>query len=119
MTSFPSLKTGAIAQYPAARSTAYATHVVSFVDCSEQRFGGYSKPLRLWAIRLDLLDEQEANLLAEFFRMENGTAGAFSFTDPWDGKEYPNCSFYSDEIPVIFQGCADINISLVIRENPY
>ena len=117
MNEFPRLKTGAIAQYPADKSTGYCTHVVSFVDGSEQRFGAYCKPLKIWTIRLSLLDEQEVNLLTEFFRNRNGAAGAFSFTDPWDGQVYPNCSFYSDEMPVDVKGYADHHIAVVIREN--
>src|SRR5690349_24531349 len=117
MSEFPRLKTGAITQYPADRSTGYRTHVVSFVDGREQRFGDYCKSLKVWTIRLSLLDKQEVNLLTEFFRNRNGAAGAFSFTDPWDGQVYPNCSFCSDEMPVDLKGYTDHNITVIIREN--
>ena len=119
MSEFPTLRTGAIAQYPSHKSTGYATHLLNFVDGGEQRFSAYCKPLRVWTIRLALLDEQETNLLTEFFRIKNGAAGAFSFTDPWTGEEYPNCSFCSDEMPVVFEGYANHNIVMVIRENAY
>ena len=68
------------------------------MDGSEQRFRGYQTPLRRWAIRLDLLDQTELHILREFFLTQNGSAGSFSFTDPWDGTVYPNCSLDEDEM---------------------
>ena len=38
MNEFPKLKTGAVAQYPAQRTTRYSTHVMRFMDGSEQRY---------------------------------------------------------------------------------
>ena len=86
MASFPRLKTEAVMQYPAARSLAFATEVVRFVDGSEQRYRDFGAPLRRWTIRLDLLDEAELTALEEFYTAQQGAFGNFSFTDPWDGR---------------------------------
>jgi phage-related protein len=92
MSNFPTLKTGATLQYPAQRATEFSTDVVRFIDGSEQRYRGYQAPLKRWIVQLDLLDETELHVLREFFRTESGAAESFSFTDPWDGTVYPNCS---------------------------
>jgi phage-related protein len=104
MANFPTLKTGAIAQYPAERTRQYSTQVFRFLDGAEQRFPGYKSALRQWKIRLDLLDEGELETLLEFFLSEEGRAGAFSFTDPWDGMVYANCSFGEDTLALKFEG---------------
>jgi len=98
MSNFPTLKTGATLQYPAQKAAGFSTDIVKFMDGSEQRFRGYQTPLRRWVIRLDLLDQTELHVLREFFRTQNGSAGTFSFTDPWDGTVYPTCSLEDDEM---------------------
>jgi hypothetical protein len=64
---FPHLKTGAIIQYPATKSTQHSTFVVRFLDGSDQRYRNYAAPLHRWNIRLDLLDEAEPRTLEHFF----------------------------------------------------
>lgn len=92
MNEFPRLKTGAVAQYPVARTKAYSTQVLRFMDGSEQRFRDYSAPLHRWVLRLHQLDEQELARIDEFFRSQQGQAGTFSFTDPWTGQQFSACS---------------------------
>jgi hypothetical protein len=60
---FPTLKTGAVAQYGSSRTRGFSTQVFRFLDGSEQRFQDYGAPLRRWTIRLSLLDEAELNAL--------------------------------------------------------
>ena len=98
MSDFPTLKTGAVLQYPAQKVVQFSTKVLRFIDGSEQRFRNYQTPLRRWVVRLDLLDETELHVLREFFRTQRGAAGSFSFSDPWDGATYQNCSLESDEM---------------------
>lgn len=117
MASFPTLKTGAVAQYPADRATQFSTQTYRFVDGSEQRFPAYGAALRRWAIRLDLLDEAELSTLADFFASQEGRAGTFSFTDPWDGTTYPSCSFESDALALEFKGPQEGAVQIVVREN--
>lgn len=117
MAIFPTLKTGAVAQYGSDRSRRFSTQVLRFLDGSEQRFPGYGSSLLRWVIRLDLLDESELEDLEQFFEDEGGRAGSFSFTDPWDGTVYANCSFDSDDLQLQFQGLARGKTQLVVKEN--
>ncbi len=117
MSAFPTLKTGAVAQYPAQRATQFSTDVVRFVDGSEQRFPGYATPLRRWTIRLDLLDETELHTLREFFRTESGAAEGFSFTDPWTSTVYPHCNLEGDEIAEELRDGAKGKTTLTVSEN--
>jgi phage-related protein len=114
---FPTLRTGAVAQYPAERSIEFATQVVWFVDGSEQRFAERAGPLKRWVVSLDLLDESELNALAEFFRTEGGMAGAFAFTDPWDGTTHATCSLDTNELMMDLAGEGRGRVSLIVREN--
>ena len=117
MANFPALKTGAVAQYGSDRSRQFSTQVLRFIDGSEQRITGYGTPLRVWVIRLDLLDESELENLEQFFEDEGGRAGSFSFTDPWDGTAYPSCSFASDDLALQFEGAARGKTQVVVKEN--
>jgi len=117
MASFPTLKTGAIAQYPLTTQVQFATNVVSFMDGSEQRFPAFSSLLRRWTIRLDLLDETELNATLEFFRAQSGVAGVFSFTDPADGTVYPSCRFASDAIQTSMDAAGRCAAAIVVQQN--
>jgi hypothetical protein len=117
MASFPTLKTGAVAQYPSDRVRQFSTQVLRFLDGSEQRFPEYGAPLRRWVIRLDLLDEAELVNIEQFFDGQDGRAGTFSFTDPWDGTVYPNCSFDSDVLALEYTSQARGKTSAVVKEN--
>src|ERR1039458_5520357 len=96
MASFPTLKTSAIAQYPATKTVVFQNQVVRFVDGAEQRYRDSAGPLHRWVIRLIELDETEMAALEEFLESNQGSFGSFSFTDPWDNQTYSNCSFASD-----------------------
>jgi hypothetical protein len=117
MANFPSLKTGAVMQYPAGRTRQFSTQAYRFLDGSEQRFALYPTALLRWTIKLDLLDEAEIETLREFFLSEDGRAGSFSFTDPWDGSVYPNCSFGSDTLAAEFKGPMDGAVQVIVMEN--
>lgn len=117
MSTFPKLKTGAVAQYPASRSIGYATEVFRFLDGAEQRYRAHETVTRRWVIRLDLLDETELARLEEFFRSMQGAFGNFAFEDPWDGQEYASCSLESDEFEAEMLGETRAKTALVVREN--
>ncbi len=117
MNTFPTLKTGAVVQYPAQRAVEFSTMVLRFVDGSEQRFRNYRGLLHRWVIQLDLVDESELHQLREFFRVQNGIAENFVFTDPWDGTTYASCSVESDEIAEGLQDEYHGKTLLSIREN--
>jgi hypothetical protein len=115
--SFPTLKTGVVAQYPSDRARRYSTQVLRFLDGSEQRFAGFGAPLKRWLIRLQLLDESELAGIEDFFVEQGGQAGTFTFTDPWDGSVYTNCSFEGDTMTADYRGRGDGAASVVVKEN--
>ncbi len=98
MASFPNLKTGAVAQYPAKRSLVFQNDALRFVDGMEQRYRDSAGPLHRWEISLDRLDEGEVAAVMEFFLAAQGAYEEFSFTDPWDSTVYSNCSLESDAL---------------------
>jgi len=117
MSDFPTLKTGAVLQYPAQKLNQFSTKVVQFMDGTEQRFRNYTSPLRRWVIQLDLLDETELHALREFFRTQAGAAETFAFTDPWDGTNYTACSIEQDVLSDSLEDELKGRTSLTIREN--
>jgi hypothetical protein len=117
MANFPALKSGAVAQYGSDRGRRFSTNAFRFLDGGEQRFANYGAALRRWTIRLTLLDEGELETLLVFFESQAGRAGVFSFTDPWDGAVYSNCSFDQDSLVPEFQGESRGVTQVVVREN--
>ena len=117
MANFPALKTGAVAQYPLDRTRQFSTQVLRFLDGSEQRFAGFGAPLKRWRIRLELLDEAELASIEEFFAEQNGRAGTFAFTDPWDGTVHASCSFEDDRMTASYRGPGDGAASVGVKEN--
>jgi hypothetical protein len=117
MSAFPTLKTGAVLQYPAQKEVRFCTSVLRFIDGSEQRFRNYQTPLHRWVIRLELLDESELHQLREFFRTQGGATGSFAFTDPWDGTNYGNCSIEDDGMTEVLSDESNGKTSLTVREN--
>ncbi len=114
---FPVLKTGALAQYPASRTTRHNTEVIEFIDGSEQRYRQRGAAGKRWVIRLELLDESELSELAEFFNAAQGRAGSFEFQDPWTGAVHADCSLEIDDLDVELAGEMRAGTVLLIREN--
>lgn len=117
MSTFPSLKTHAVAQYPATKAIEFQNQVLRFVDGREQRYRDSAGPLPRWTIRLEALDETELAALEEFFRSNQGRFGSFDFTDPWDGQKYPNCGIQSDDLELAAIGEMRAKTSLIILQN--
>ena len=88
-----------------------------FVSGDEHRSPLFAAPLRRWLIQLSLLTEGERFALEEFYVEQGGGANSFSFTDPWDGVEYLDCSFESNEMASVFEAIGDGEMRLLIREN--
>jgi len=114
---FPTLKTGAVMQYPAKRTLQFATGVIRFLDGTEQRYCDSPSVLHKWTIQLDLLDEAEIAALDRFVQENQGRFGSFSFTDPWDGTVYPDCSFAADTFAFQLRGEMRAKTELTICEN--
>jgi hypothetical protein len=117
MADFPKLTTGAVSQYPSARRSSYSTHVVQFVDGAEQRFRELRSAVRRWLIRLDQVTPREAAEIELFFVSRQGQFASFTFVDPWDGTEYPDCSFDQDQLSVASVADSESKTQLVIRNN--
>lgn len=117
MASFPTLKTSAVAQYPATKAVRFQNQVVRFVDGSEQRYRDSAGLLRQWVIRLNELDETEMAALERFLESNQGSFGSFSFTDPWDNQTYSNCSFADDAMDLTSVEEMRGGTSIMVREN--
>ena len=104
-------------QYPAEKALVCSTRVLRFLDGSEQRFREYERPVRRWVIRLDLLESREWSEFESFFLSTQGRAGSFTFTDPWDGTEYANCSLEEDSVRIDLLGEERGQLSLIVRED--
>jgi hypothetical protein len=96
MANFPTLKTGAVAQYPLAVNTSYSTQFVRFLDGSQQTFRLYPAGLRRWTVQLDGLDEQELDSFISFAEAQGGDP--FTFTDPGTGVAVPNCIISGQQV---------------------
>ena len=114
---FPNLRTGAVAQYPAGRSLRFLNQAVRFVDGTEQRYRDSAGPLHRWMIQLERLDEGETTALEDFFAECQASYASFAFTDPWDGVEYPDCSLETDGFDIVTLGEMNAKASLVVVEN--
>ncbi len=114
---FPRLKTGAVAQYPASRTTGYATQTFEFLDGTRQRFPQRGSAATRWVVKLDLLDDTEMAQIRTFFQSQQGRFGTFTFVDPWDGSIHSDCSFEADELTLALDGEARGRLQVVIKEN--
>ena len=117
MSTFPKLKTNAVAQYPATRAFRYQNQVLRFVEGAEQRYRGSAGPLHRWEIHLNALDESEMAALEQFFFDNQGCFGNFTFTDPWDDTQYADCSLASDELDLTAMAEMQGKTSLTVIEN--
>lgn len=117
MAQFPLLSTGAVAQYPSSRNLIYSTHVTRFVDGSEQRFREFKQAVRTWTVKMHELSAEEIAAVESFFLARQGEFGSFSFVDPWDGTEYPDCSFDQDAFAAAAFDESRYQGSLIIRNN--
>ena len=117
MSTFPALKTKAVTQYPATKSVQFRNQSLRFVDGSEQRYRDAASALHSWVIRLSALDESEMAAVDRFFTENQGQFGSFSFTDPWDGTVYGDCSLQAGELTLESTGDLRGRTSLTIAEN--
>ncbi len=117
MANFPKLKTAAVMQYPAERRVRYQNQALRFVDGTEQRYRDSRGPLHRWEIPLSQLDESEMTAVEKFFEANQGAAGTFEFTDPWDGRVYPKCSLESDVVELAATGEMRGATRLTVVEN--
>lgn len=111
---FPTLRTGAVAQYPLRRGLRFQTQAVRFMDGSLQRYRIYGANLRQWLVKLDLLDEQELGALIAFVEQQGGAS--FAFTDPATGANVANCIISGQSFTAVMTGEMNAQASLSIEE---
>ena len=117
MATFPNLKTNAVAQYPAKRVLRFQNQTLRFVDGTEQRYRDCAGPLHRWEILLQQLDEAEMAAVEGFFAGNQGAFGSFTFTDPWDGHVYQNCSLQTDGLDLTTAAEMSGSASVTVVEN--
>ncbi len=117
MSTFPRLKTQAVAQYPAIRTVVFSTSVIPFMDGQEQRFRDFAAPLLAWTIDLSQLDDEEVSNLEAFFIEQSGTFSAFDFVDPWNETVYSGCTLDNPELLLQYQGNQAGAVQLIVRQN--
>jgi len=114
---FPSLRTGAVAQFPLTREVRCPADVVRFLDGSEQAYRLAGSPRRRWSIDLGLLDAREMARLRAFFEQQKGRWGIFAFVDALTGQSHPTCSFEDDALFEQQEGEGRAGASLVVYEH--
>jgi hypothetical protein len=114
MVTFPVLKTGAVAQYPLDRSVRFSTQAVRFMDGSQQRFRLYGTGLRRWALKFDLLDEQELAAVIAF--VEQQGSAIFAFTDPVTGANAATCVISGQQFDAVMNREMSGQTTIVIEE---
>ena len=119
MATFPKLKTAAVAQYPASKRILFQNQILRFLDGQEQRYRNSAGPLHQWEIRLNELDESEIAAIDGFFWANQGRLENFSFTDPWDGTVYANCSLGADLMNLTSLSEMHGETALTVIENRY
>src|SRR5580704_393736 len=101
MATFPTLKTGAVAQYPLGWSMRYTTQAVQFLNGSSQRYRISGGGLRRWQVRLDLLDESELGAVIAF--VDRQSSDIFTFVDPASGASALKCVLSGDPFEAILK----------------
>lgn len=95
---FPTLSSGAVAQYGSAVGFVSPAQIIRFVDGTDQRFLASGSVLRRWAIDFRLLNESEIAALEAFFSAMSGEYSTFTFPDPITGTSVPNCRIGAPEL---------------------
>ena len=114
MATFPTLKTGAAAQYPLDRSVRFQTQAVRFLDGSKQRYPLQGAGLRRWTVKLDLLDDRELAAVIDF--VEQQGSGTFSFLDPVTGENVKKCILAGETFDSAVKNEMTGQASLVVQE---
>lgn len=116
MATFPSLKTGAVTQYPLEITTGQGSQVIRFLDGTDQRYLLHGRMLRAWQIHLELLDEDEISALEEFFNGQQGGYSKFVFPDPYSGTDVASCRFGGDVLLSDYEGVDSASTSFWVIE---
>jgi hypothetical protein len=113
---FPTLKTGAVAQYPLEQTLRYSTDAVRFLDGSQQKFRLFGNGLRRWIVKLDFLDENELGAVTDFIDQQE--SAVFCFPDPISGSVVPKCIISGERFDATMTGEMQGQATVVIEEIP-
>ncbi len=91
MLTFPTLSTGAVAQYPLPVSYTSPVEIVRFIDGTDQRYLSRGQTLRSWHVQLSFVNEDEIRQIERFFESLQGQYALFAFPDPYSGQIVLNC----------------------------
>ena len=116
MANFPLLSSGAVTQYPTTLTSGQNVQVIRFLDGTDQRYLSHGKTLRQWEIRLDLLNDSEAQQLEAFFVAQQGDYATFVFPDPISGSDVVNCRFAAPGWVGEYLGVGVSSTSLLVIE---
>lgn len=116
MSTYPTLRTGAPAQYPCELVLESPTRQIRFVDGRTKSFAA-RRLRRTWRIPLLGLQESEAARIWQFYREQRGSQIAFDFVDPFTGQVVPNCRFAVDAVALALEGPERGEIVIEIRED--
>ena len=116
MPTFPSLKTGAVAQYPLKVLEAFRTEEIGFLDGSSHRYSTGGTPLRNWFVSFERLDPRETDVVLGFLAKHG--AEVFSFVDPLTGATIPSCTVRGFEFINTTTDELNDEVSVVIEELP-
>lgn len=113
---FPSLSSGAVAQYPVLTTMGQNAQVIRFLDGSDQRYLQQGRSFRSWQIKLSLLNEAEIAQIETFFVEQQGDYLPFSFPDPFSGTTVANCRLASSALVSQYLGVDSGATSLWVIE---
>ncbi len=116
MVTFPSLKSGAVAQFPMPVLTGQGVRVVRFMDGSDQRYLLQGRTYRSWQIQLQFLDEDELAAVEAFFTAQSGDYSTFTFPDPFSNQLVPNCRFGGPALTTTYEDVDAASTSLWVIE---
>lgn len=116
MANFPTLNSGAVAQYPLLLGASQNTALIRFLDGSDQRFLTAGKQFRSWEIRLSMLTDSEMAQIESFFTSQQGQYSPFTFPDPISTTLVPNCVIGSSELVTAYENTESGSASLWVIE---
>lgn len=116
MATFPTLNSGAVAQYPVSVISGQSVQVLRFLDGSDQRFLNQGRQHRRWQINLDLLNESEISQIQAFFVAQQGEYSTFNFPDPISNQMIPNCRLGTAGLIADYIGISNSSTTLWVVE---
>lgn len=111
---YPNLGVGTISMYPVTKDFIIPAKVVRFLDDTEQRW--VSGPIRnSWVIQNGHINWSDVMTLQTFFNTQKGAFDT-SWTFPFEGTNYTNCTFEDDGFTYTEIGYNKYQVNLKFRQ---